>query len=421
MSRQRKGRLTHTEPAQPRCGQAEPQPAPQKVPQPQALRPPNGQLPDIAGPLLAWYDQHRRTLPFREDPTPYHVWVSEIMLQQTRVSAALPYYERFMAALPTVADLAQCPEEKLLKLWEGLGYYSRARNLQKAARIVMQQYGGQLPADYEELQKLPGIGAYTAGAVSSIAFGRPAPAVDGNVLRVFTRLLADKGDISRPDTRKRLTATVLALQPPQRPGDYNQALMELGALVCLPGGEPQCAACPLAGQCAALAAGQQMVFPVKAKASARKIQPYTVCLLLRNTALFSNKAAGNGNGCPKETAIGTEHSCGSPEEPMLLLTQRPAGGLLAGLWQPVLLEGTLDKSQTQQALAALGIRAQPVTSLAETRHIFTHLEWHMTGWLCHWQSGSLPHSVWVNRRQLDSEYALPTAVKPYADVARKCL
>ena len=204
-------------------------------------------LPDIAPPLLRWYEQNKRTLPFRTVSTPYRVWVSEIMLQQTRVSAALPYFERFMAELPTVADLAACDPERLHKLWEGLGYYSRVRNLQKAAQIVMEQHGGALPADYDALLKLPGVGAYTAGAIASISFGLPVPAVDGNVLRVFARILNDGRDVTRPDVKKDLTACVMELQPPERPGDYNQALMELGALACLPGGAPLCSECPLRG------------------------------------------------------------------------------------------------------------------------------------------------------------------------------
>lgn len=370
---------------------------------------PGAGLP-IAGPLLAWYETHRRTLPFRSRPTPYRVWVSEIMLQQTRVSAALPYYRRFMEALPTVADLAACPEDRLMKLWEGLGYYSRARNLQKAARLVMEQYGGQLPACYEELQKLPGIGAYTAGAIASIAFGLPAPAVDGNVLRVFTRLLADGGDIARPDTRRRLTAAVLAAQPPARPGDYNQALMELGALVCLPGSVPNCAACPLAGLCAARAAGRQGDFPVKAKAPVRKIRQYTVCLVVRGLPGPEGQGAGPGASAQQRP--------GGGQPPALLLTRRPARGLLAGLWQPVLLEGVLDAAQSRAALARLGIAAQPAGNLGPARHIFTHLEWHMTGWLFHWQAGTPEGAVWARREQLDGAYALPTAVKNYTDTAR---
>ena len=204
-------------------------------------------MENISPALLNWFYENQRVLPFRTDPSPYHVWLSEIMLQQTRVSAALPYYERFLAALPDIPALAACEEEKLNKLWEGLGYYSRVRNLQKAARIVCEQYGGELPADYDAIRALPGIGDYTAGAICSISFGIPVPAVDGNVLRVFSRLYNDPGVITDPAVKKAFTARVMEHQPPAAPGDYNQALMELGALVCVPNGAPLCDVCPLAG------------------------------------------------------------------------------------------------------------------------------------------------------------------------------
>ena len=197
----------------------------------------NGPGP-IAPALLAWFRQNARVLPFRQDPTPYHIWVSEIMLQQTRVAAALEHYRRFMEALPDIPALAACPDEELFKLWEGLGYYSRARNLKKAAQLVCGEYGGQLPASYEELQKLPGVGEYTAGAIASIAFGLSAPAVDGNVLRVFARLYNDGSNIADPATKRLFTRRVMEQQPAASPGPFNEALMELGALVCLPGGAP---------------------------------------------------------------------------------------------------------------------------------------------------------------------------------------
>ena len=202
----------------------------------------------IAPALLAWFDQNRRSLPFRDDPTPYHVWVSEIMLQQTRVAAALPYYERFIRELPDIPALAACPPERLDKLWEGLGYYRRVHSMQKAAQAVCERYGGALPADYDALLALPGIGPYTAGAIASIGFGLAVPAVDGNVLRVFARLYNDGAPIDEPAAKKRCTARVMAHQPPDAPGDYPQALMELGALVCLPGGAPLCGQCPLAAR-----------------------------------------------------------------------------------------------------------------------------------------------------------------------------
>ena len=230
-------------------------------------------MENIAPALLEWFYRNQRILPFRTDPSPYHVWLSEIMLQQTRVSAALPYYERFLAALPDIPALAACEEERLHKLWEGLGYYSRVRNLQKAARIVCEEYGGELPADYDALRALPGIGDYTAGAIASISFGLAVPAVDGNVLRVFSRLYNDPGVITEPGVKKAFTARVMEHQPPEKAGDYNQALMELGALVCVPNGAPLCAQCPLAHLCAAHAAGTALTLPRKATPKARRIEP----------------------------------------------------------------------------------------------------------------------------------------------------
>ncbi len=235
-------------------------------------------MENIAPALLEWFYKNQRILPFRTDPSPYHVWLSEIMLQQTRVSAALPYYERFLAALPDIPALAACEEEKLHKLWEGLGYYSRVRNLQKAARIVCEQYGGQLPADYDALRALPGIGDYTAGAIASISFGLAVPAVDGNVLRVFSRLYNDPGVITEPAVKRAFTARVMEHQPPEKAGDYNQALMELGALVCVPNGAPLCEQCPLASLCEARRAGTALELPHKAAPKARRIEPVTVVL-----------------------------------------------------------------------------------------------------------------------------------------------
>ena len=281
-------------------------------------------MENISPALLNWFYENQRVLPFRTDPSPYHVWLSEIMLQQTRVSAALPYYERFLAALPDIPALAACEEEKLNKLWEGLGYYSRVRNLQKAARIVCEQYGGELPADYDAIRALPGIGDYTAGAICSISFGIPVPAVDGNVLRVFSRLYNDPGVITDPAVKKAFTARVMEHQPPAAPGDYNQALMELGALVCVPNGAPLCEQCPLARLCQARAAGTALSLPQKAAPKARKLEDLTVALV--------------------ESPAG------------FLIQQRPEKGLLAGLWQPLLWEGAaMTAEQLSAALTALGI------------------------------------------------------------------
>lgn len=342
------------------------------------------ELPPIAPALLDWFHRCRRVLPFREDPTPYHVWVSEIMLQQTRVAAALPYYQRFIQQLPDIPALAACPEEKLHKLWEGLGYYSRVRNLHRAAQLVCQQYGGQLPADYDALLALPGIGEYTAGAIASIGFGLAVPAVDGNVLRVFARLYNDPRPVTAPAVKREITARVQAHQPADAPGDYNQALMELGALVCLPGGAPLCGSCPLAGLCRANAAHTAAALPCKAPAKARRVQPVTLAVV---------------------------------ESPQgVLLQQRPPKGLLAGLWQPPLWEGAaLSPAELCSTLTSIGLSldAAPLP-LPEAKHIFSHIEWQMTGWRVSVpQQAPPPGFVWAQPAQLSQEYALPGAFKAY--------
>ena len=340
-------------------------------------------MENIAPALLEWFYRNHRILPFRTDPSPYHVWVSEIMLQQTRVSAALPYYERFLAALPDIPALAACEEEKLHKLWEGLGYYSRVRNLQKAAKIVCAQYGGQLPADYDALRELPGIGDYTAGAIASISFGLPVPAVDGNVLRVFARLYDDAQLITDPAVKKAFTARVMEHQPPEQAGDYNQALMELGALVCVPNGAPLCAACPLHGLCRARAAGTAPTLPRKAAPKARKVAPVTVALV---------ESGGN-----------------------FLIRQRPEKGLLAGLWEPLLWEGeALTPGELHEKLTAMGLvcEAEAIAPLPEAKHIFSHIEWRMTQYAVPAPPQPAPEgTVWASREQLRTEYTLPGAFK----------
>ena len=342
-------------------------------------------MENISPALLNWFYENQRILPFRTDPSPYHVWLSEIMLQQTRVSAALPYYERFLAALPDIPALADCEEEKLHKLWEGLGYYSRVRNLQKAAKIVCEQYGGQLPADYAALRSLPGIGDYTAGAIASISFGIPVPAVDGNVLRVFSRLYNDDRLVTDPAVKKEFTARVMDHQPPAAPGDYNQALMELGALVCVPNGAPLCDQCPLASLCKARAAGTALSLPQKAAPKARRIEPVTLALVR------------------------------SPEG--ILLQQRPEKGLLAGLWQPVLWENeSLSAEEIRQRLETLGVFCtdEAPSPLPAAKHIFSHIEWRMGGFCFSAKSSPAPADcVWAGEEQLKTEYTLPGAFKAY--------
>ena len=337
----------------------------------------------IAPPLVGWFQLNRRSLPFREDPTPYHVWVSEIMLQQTRMNAVLPYYERFMAALPDIPALAAVPIDELRRIWQGLGYYSRAINLQKAAQIVCRDYGGELPADYDLLRTLPGIGPYTAGAIASISFGIPVPAVDGNVLRVFARLYDDNGDISEPDTKARFTARVTETLPPSDAGNFNQALMELGALVCTPK-SPDCSHCPLADLCLGHAAGHAAVLPCKAPKKARSIQCVTVALV--------RSARG------------------------YLLEKRSESGLLAGLWQPfaVCADRHLSPEEIAARLAAIGIEVTYTVPLPDAHHLFTHVEWHLRGYAFDANDVKpLPENlVWASDC---TPFAIPSAYRVYRE------
>ena len=342
------------------------------------------QLKELPIPLLLWYRENARVLPWRSHPTPYRVWVSEIMLQQTRVAAVLDYYRRFLEALPTVADLAAVPEDALMKLWQGLGYYSRARNLQKAARQIVEDWGGVFPNTYEGIRSLAGVGDYTAGAIASIAFGIPVPAVDGNVLRVFSRLYNDPGVITEPAVKRAFTARVMEHQPPEKAGDYNQALMELGALVCVPNGAPLCEQCPLASLCEARRAGTALELPHKAAPKARRIEPVTVVL------------AEDAEGC-------------------FLLQQRPQKGLLAGLWQPLLWEGeALSAEEVCARLEALGLACEDIEPLPAAKHIFSHIEWRMSGYsVCVGSAEAPAGCVWASREQLQNEYTLPGAFKAY--------
>ncbi|MCQ2443329.1 MAG: A/G-specific adenine glycosylase [Oscillospiraceae bacterium] len=342
----------------------------------------NDTLTELIHPLLSWYHDHCRTLPWRSDPTPYHVWVSEIMLQQTRVAAVLGYYARFMEALPDIAALAEVEEDTLLKLWQGLGYYNRARNLQKAAQVIMSDHNGIFPGTFEEIIALPGIGDYTAGAISSIAFGLAEPAVDGNVLRVLTRILGDEGDITRPDTKRRIRQRIAETMPRNLPGAYNQALMELGALICLPNGQPNCDHCPVAAFCTAHLEGRTNELPVKAAKAPRKAEQRTVYLIF---------CEGN-----------------------VALRRRPARGLLARLWE------------YPNALAEESPDFLPLLTVLEdgpdTKHIFTHREWHMHALVCSMAEDALPEGwVWADEQALSDRYAVPGAFDGFRDVVKEAL
>ena len=336
------------------------------------------ELHQLPIPLLVWYREKARVLPWRSDPTPYHVWVSEIMLQQTRVAAVLDYYRRFLEAAPDVAALAALSQERLMKLWQGLGYYSRARNLQKAAEQIMNDHGGVFPNTYEEIRALAGVGDYTAGAVGSIAFGLPVPAVDGNVLRVTARITGDSGDIATPAMKKKVTQALAEVIPLEAPGDFNQAMMELGATVCLPNGAPLCERCPAAGFCRAFQEGRTGELPVKAAKKARRVEMRTVYLLFYRDCVA--------------------------------LRRRPDRGLLAGLWEyPNELDGGTDW------LAQWGLSAPPLTKVGTGKHIFSHVEWHMTALAGELDRPDLPDGwVGADRTALRDVYAVPNAFQSFA-------
>lgn len=343
----------------------------------------NFDLTQITEPLLNWYTSHARVLPWREDVTPYRVWVSEIMLQQTRVEAVKPYFERFMAALPTIRDLAECEEERLLKLWEGLGYYNRVRNLQAAAQTVMAEYGGELPADYEKLLGLKGIGHYTAGAIASIAYGIPMPAVDGNVLRVIMRVSADDSDIRKQSVKIRVETALERMMPKDRAGAFNQALMELGATVCLPNGEPICGQCPWKGFCEASIRGIWQKIPVKSKAKGRRIEEKTV-LVIR-------------------------------DGDKIVLRKRPKKGLLAGLYEFPNTEGCLSEDEALEAVRQLKLHPLRIRKLEDAKHIFSHVEWHMSGYMIQVDSLTREEAdlLFVEVEESEKKYPIPSAFAAY--------
>jgi A/G-specific adenine glycosylase len=302
--------------------------------------------------LLGWYQENKRDLPWRRDKDPYHIWVSEIMLQQTRVEAVKEYYRRFMDALPTIADLADADEDTYMKLWEGLGYYSRIRNMHKAAGVIVQDYGGAMPRTQAELLKLPGIGAYTASAIASIAFNERTPAVDGNLLRIFSRMTHYKEDIKKPAARRAAESWYLAIMSDRDPGSFNQALMDLGACICIPKGDPACladpAACPWSRCCKSCQNADPQDYPKTAPKKSRRVEERTVFLI--------------------------QHGG------QIALRKRPAAGLLAGLWEFPNTLGKLNRSQALQYTESLGFSPLKIKKLPAAKHVFSHVEWRMTGW-----------------------------------------
>jgi len=331
-------------------------------------------LPDA---LLPWFQTHRRELPWRRDREPYHVWLSEIMLQQTRVEAVKDYYERFLAALPDIPALAEADPELLTKLWEGLGYYSRVRNLQAAARQIMAEHGGVFPADFSAIRALKGVGDYTAGAIASICFEQPVPAVDGNVLRVCARLTGDPRDVGEQRTKDALRADLAAVYPAGHCGEFTQALMELGATVCLPNGAPACDACPCRALCRS-AEGLWRSLPVKKPKRARRKERLTVFVLY----------------------------CGDA----VALRKRPERGLLAGLWELPHVPGALEAPQALEQASLWGCVPTELLREREETHIFTHVEWEMRAFYLRCRE-TPPEFVWADAQQRAGAYALPTAFR----------
>ena len=338
-------------------------------------------LPEL---LLPWYRRNRRDLPWRSDREPYHIWVSEIMLQQTRAEAVKGYYNRFLAALPTPEALANCDDELLHKLWEGLGYYSRVRNLKKAAQILMADYDGRFPETYQEILALPGIGEYTAGAVCSIAFNLPTPAVDGNVLRVLSRLRNDPSPIDLPETKKQIRCMLEKIYP-ENAGDFTQALMELGATLCGPNRPPDCAHCPCREICLGCRNGTARSLPVKSPKKEKREEKRTVLIL----------------------------SC----DGQFALEKRPEKGLLAGLWQFPNLPGHLDLTDALASVTAMGLSPRELKRETYRKHIFTHILWDMKGiYLEVADTGGNFH--WFHEKEIDEQAALPTAFRQFWEDAK---
>lgn len=342
------------------------------------------ELYEIAEPVVGWFRQNKRDLPWRKDQDPYHVWVSEIMLQQTRVEAVKPYYERFLRELPRVKDLAEAKEDTLLKLWEGLGYYNRVRNMQKAAQQIMVDFHGEFPNTYEEILSLKGIGNYTAGAISAFAFGLPKPAVDGNVLRVVSRITGSREDIMKQSVRKAMERALEQVIPEDAASDFGQGLIELGAIVCVPNGEPKCVECPAVFACVARKQGLTAEIPVKKKAKARRIEKRTVFIF--------------------------------KDGEKLAIRKRPGKGLLAGLYEFPNEEGKLTQKEVTAYSKEIGLMPVRVKKLESAKHIFSHVEWHMTGYeviVDELEKTNKKEFLFIHPEEIGQRYPLPSAFETY--------
>lgn len=343
-----------------------------------------GNLNNIVQPLLEWYRDNRRQLPWRDQNNAYYTWVSEIMLQQTRVEAVKPYFKRFIGELPDIQALAACPEEKLMKLWEGLGYYNRVRNMQLAAQTVVSAYGGKLPASYKQLLELKGIGNYTAGAIASIAYQIPVPAVDGNVLRVLSRIIEDRQDIMKQSVRRQAEEKLQEVIPQECPGDFNQAMMELGAVVCVPNGPARCEDCPIAKFCLAYQHGTVEELPVKAPKKQRSLENRTVLVI--------------------------------QDGEKTVIQKRPKKGLLAGLYELPNLGGHLSRDEVLAEVERMQLEPLYIEKLPDAKHVFSHIEWRMTGYRIRVASLDTDREmpfIFAEKKQSERQYAIPSAFRAY--------
>lgn len=355
----------------------------------------NSVLEHIVGPLNKWFYQNARELPWRNTKEAYSIWISEIMLQQTRVEAVKGYYSRFLEALPSLSDLAQAEEDVLLKLWEGLGYYNRVRNMQKAARVIMEEYNGIFPSQYEQILSLPGIGSYTAGAIGSIAFDLPVPAVDGNVLRVLSRVLGSYEDIAKPSAKKKTEEMLLKIMPEDEPGVFNQALMELGATHCGPNWEPRCNECPLKDLCQANLKGIANELPVKTPKKPRRIEEKTILILF--------------------------------DGERIALQKRPEKGLLAGLYEFPKLQAYETSEVVLEYVKMLGFSAIRIQETESSKHIFSHVEWHMKAYMIRvedfntYKNQGEEQFVFADLEDVNKVYAVPSAFTRYKELLKGLL
>lgn len=341
-------------------------------------------LMEVRDAVVEWYRTNKRQLPWRENVNAYRVWVSEIMLQQTRVEAVKPYYERFLNEFPTVQELAAADEDKLLKLWEGLGYYNRVKNMQKAAKQVMVDYNGEFPDTYEEIRSLTGIGNYTAGAISAFAYGIPEPAVDGNVLRVISRILSNDEDIMKASVRTKVEDSIREVIPAGAAGDFNQGLIELGALICVPNGMPKCEECPVKEWCLAKEENRVMELPVKTKAKARKIEKRTVFIV--------------------------------KDGEKVLIRKRPSKGLLSGLYELPNELGHLEEEEVIAYCKKNNLSPLRLKKLGSGKHIFSHVEWHMEGYaiqLDELEENKTEEMLFAEPKEIEKEYPIPSAFEYY--------